>query len=95
MNLEIITPDKKLFEGQVKSAVFPGSEGSFGLLNNHAAMIATLKKADVQVYEPSSAELASFKSAANAVAGQVVGKIGGQSKQIYDKIQKAKAACGG
>lgn len=35
MNLEIITPDKKLFEGQVKSAVFPGSEGSFGLLNNN------------------------------------------------------------
>ena len=40
MKLEIITPDKKIFEGEVKSAVFPGAEGSFGLLNNHAAMIA-------------------------------------------------------
>ncbi|TGL90747.1 C4-dicarboxylate ABC transporter substrate-binding protein [Leptospira congkakensis] len=58
-------------------------------------MIATLKKADVVVYEPSSSDLAGFKSAAAAVSGQVVGKIGGQSKQIYDKIQKAKAACGG
>jgi len=29
MKLEIITPDKKLYDGQVKSAIFPGSEGSF------------------------------------------------------------------
>jgi F-type H+-transporting ATPase subunit epsilon len=51
MNLEIITPDKKIFEGQVKSAVFPGSEGSFGLLNNHAAMIATLKQGKIELVE--------------------------------------------
>jgi F-type H+-transporting ATPase subunit epsilon len=51
MNLEIITPDKKLFEGQVKSAVFPGSEGSFGVLNNHSAMIATLKKGTIEVVD--------------------------------------------
>lgn len=51
MKLEIITPDKKVFEGQVKSAVFPGSEGSFGLLNNHAAMIATLKSGVIELVE--------------------------------------------
>ncbi|MES2566755.1 MAG: ATP synthase F1 subunit epsilon [Bacteroidota bacterium] len=51
MKLEIITPDKKLFEGQVKSAVFPGSEGSFGVQNNHAAMIATLKKGTIELVE--------------------------------------------
>jgi F-type H+-transporting ATPase subunit epsilon len=51
MNIEIITPDKKLYEGQVKSAVFPGSEGSFGVLNNHAAMIATLKKGTIELIE--------------------------------------------
>lgn len=51
MKLEIITPDKKLFEGSVKSAVFPGSEGSFGVMNNHAPMIATLKEGMVEVIE--------------------------------------------
>jgi len=51
MKLEIITPDKKLFEGNVKSAVFPGSEGSFGVLDNHAPMIATLKAGVVQLTE--------------------------------------------
>jgi len=51
MKLEIITPDKKVFEGQVKSALFPGSEGSFGVLNNHAPMIATLKNGTIELVE--------------------------------------------
>ena len=51
MKLEIITPDKKIFEGQVKSAKFPGAEGSFGVLDNHAAMIATLKGGNVELVD--------------------------------------------
>lgn len=54
MKLEIITPDKKLFEGDVKSAVFPGSEGSFGVLDNHAPMIATLKAGTVEIISDSN-----------------------------------------
>ena len=54
MKLEIITPDKKLYEGNVRSAVFPGSEGSFGLLDNHAPMIATLKAGKVELLEENS-----------------------------------------
>lgn len=57
MKLEIITPDKKLFEGSVKSAVFPGSEGSFGVLNNHAPMIATLKSGKVELIEENNNKL--------------------------------------
>ena len=49
MHLEIITPDKKLFEGEAKSLTVPGSEGSLGILNNHAPMIASLKKGKVKV----------------------------------------------
>lgn len=51
MNLEIISPDKKLFEGAVKYAYFPGSEGSFGVLDNHAPMIATLGSGAIQLTE--------------------------------------------
>lgn len=57
MKLEIITPDKKLFEGNVKSATFPGSEGSFGVLNNHAPMIATLKKGNIELIEDNNNKL--------------------------------------
>lgn len=54
MKLEIITPDKKVYEGDVKSAVFPGSEGSFGVLDNHAPMIATLKAGKVEITDNSN-----------------------------------------
>lgn len=57
MKLEIITPDKKLYEGTVKSAVFPGSEGSFGVLNNHAPMIATLKAGKVELTEDNNTKV--------------------------------------
>ena len=42
MYLEIITPDKKVFEGEVESAIFPGTDGFFQILNSHAALISTL-----------------------------------------------------
>jgi len=51
MNLEIITPDKKLFQGEVKSAVFPGADGSFGVLNNHAPLISVLKAGTIELID--------------------------------------------
>lgn len=42
MYLEIITAEKKVFEGDVTSATFPGSDGSFQVLNNHAPLISIL-----------------------------------------------------
>ena len=44
MQLEIITPDKKVFEGEVSEATFPGAEGSFQVLKNHAPIISALAK---------------------------------------------------
>ncbi|NOS91102.1 MAG: ATP synthase F1 subunit epsilon [Cyclobacteriaceae bacterium] len=48
MNLEIITPDKKVFEGEVLSASFPGTDGSFQVLNDHAPLISLLKDGVVE-----------------------------------------------
>jgi F-type H+-transporting ATPase subunit epsilon len=49
MFLEIITPDKKVYSGDVEAIKLPGAEGSFGILNNHAPIIATLKKGIVKI----------------------------------------------
>lgn len=51
MKLEIIRPDKKLFEGEAKSVVVPDANGSMGILNRHAPIIAALKKGVVKVTE--------------------------------------------
>ena len=48
MQLEIITPDKKVFEGEVAVATFPGEDGSFQILNNHAPLVSLLKEGVVE-----------------------------------------------
>ena len=55
MYLEIVTPDQKVFEGEVISATFPGIDGSFQVLNNHAPLLSTLKKGTI-VYKDKKEE---------------------------------------
>jgi F-type H+-transporting ATPase subunit epsilon len=47
MYLEIVTPDQKIFEGEVQSVSFPGTDGSFQVLNHHAPLLSTLKKGTI------------------------------------------------
>lgn len=49
MYLEIITPDKKVFDGEVTSVKVPGTLGSFEILNNHAPIVSSLDKGEVKV----------------------------------------------
>ncbi len=49
MKLEILTPDKKIFEGDVTSVTVPGAQGSFEILNNHAPIISTLDDGKVVI----------------------------------------------
>ncbi len=49
MRVEIITPDKKLFNGEASYVGVPGIDGSMGFLENHAPLITVLKAGDVKV----------------------------------------------
>jgi F-type H+-transporting ATPase subunit epsilon len=56
MFLEIITPDKQVFSGEVVSATLPGKKGSFQILNSHAAIISTLDAGTLK-YKTSKEEI--------------------------------------
>ncbi len=43
MHLEILTPEKKVFEGEVSIATFPGVDGSFQVMDNHAPLMSLLR----------------------------------------------------
>jgi len=47
MILEIITPDKNVFEGEVAMVTLPGKNGEFQLLNDHAPLVSTLAKGNL------------------------------------------------
>jgi F-type H+-transporting ATPase subunit epsilon len=48
MHLEILTPEKKVFEGDVTIATFPGADGSFQVMDHHAPLISLLKDGIVE-----------------------------------------------
>lgn len=56
MFLEIITPDKKIFEGNVKLVKLPGSKGTFEILKNHAPIVSMLDKGVLKVIEENGEE---------------------------------------
>lgn len=51
MTLEIITPEKTIFNGEVILVQLPGKSGSFEILANHAPMIASLKKGKIKIVD--------------------------------------------
>jgi len=51
MQLNIITPEKSLFSGEVKLIRLPGAEGSFELLESHAPIVAALGNGDIKIID--------------------------------------------
>lgn len=51
MHLEIITPDKKVYEGEVRLIQLPGSKGAFEILKDHAPIISTLNKGVLKIQD--------------------------------------------
>jgi F-type H+-transporting ATPase subunit epsilon len=57
MKIEIITPDKKIFEGDIKSVRVPGEKGSFQVLKDHAPIISTLEGGTVYIVDLEGKEI--------------------------------------
>ncbi len=51
MKLEIITPDRKVYEGDISSIRVPGEKGSFQVLKDHAPIISTLENGPVIIVD--------------------------------------------
>jgi F-type H+-transporting ATPase subunit epsilon len=60
LHLEIISPDKVLFSGDIKIVKLPGVVGSFEILAHHAPLISTLGQGTIKLREANDA-LASFE----------------------------------
>ncbi|MBC7588016.1 MAG: ATP synthase F1 subunit epsilon [Chitinophagaceae bacterium] len=49
MTLEILTPEKKLYSGDVYGVQLPGVDGLFEVLNHHAPLVSALGKGNVKI----------------------------------------------
>lgn len=57
MKIEIITPDRKVYDDEIKSVRVPGKKGSFQVLNDHAPIISTLEKGIVRIVDNNDKEV--------------------------------------
>ena len=51
MLLEILTPEKKLFSGNVQGVQLPGVDGLFEILDKHAPLVSALGIGNVKVLQ--------------------------------------------
>lgn len=54
--LSILTPEKTVFEGDVQYVEAPGTEGYFGVLAHHAALVTALATGTLTVRDASGTE---------------------------------------
>jgi F-type H+-transporting ATPase subunit epsilon len=55
MKLDILTPEKKIFNGDVLGVILPGVQGYFELLDNHAPIVAALGKGQLKIIKDKNA----------------------------------------
>ncbi len=57
MKIEIITPDRNIYSGEVRSVRVPGRKGSFQVLKDHAPILSTLDAGPVIIIDEQDAEI--------------------------------------
>lgn len=49
MKLDVLTPEKTLFSGEVTAVMVPGINGRFQILENHAPIVSALSAGQVEI----------------------------------------------
>lgn len=82
LNLEIVTPSKSAFSGEIKSITVPGTKGRFQVLKNHAPIISTFDIGMIRV------ELPGGKNDHYATAGGTIEVIDNKVLVLADSIEE-------
>jgi F-type H+-transporting ATPase subunit epsilon len=56
MQIDILTPEKSLYSGEVIAVQFPGVEGSFQILTDHAPLVAALGAGQIVIETANGSE---------------------------------------
>ena len=81
LNLEIVTPSKSAFKGEIKSITVPGTKGRFQVLKNHAPIISTFDIGMIKV------DLADGKSNYYSAAGGTIEVLDNKVLVLADSIE--------
>ena len=57
MKLEILTPERKIFSGDVYGVQLPGIDGMFEVLERHAPIVSALKEGKLKILKDKSTNI--------------------------------------
>ena len=81
LTLDIVTPSKSVFKGEIKSITVPGTKGSFQVLKNHAPIVSTFEIGMIKVELPDS------KNNYYATAGGTIEVLDNEIIVLADSIE--------
>lgn len=88
--LRIVTPEKILYAGEVASLKAPGSEGAFGVLANHAPMVAALGTGEFDFVESGGRRRLATSGGFVEVSGEGVTVLA-ETAEFRDHIDVSRA----
>jgi F-type H+-transporting ATPase subunit epsilon len=83
LNLNIISPSRSVFSGDVRSITVPGTDGSFQVLKNHAPIISSLEIGIVKI------EMLDGSTEFYSVSGGTVEVLNNKITLLADSIEKS------
>lgn len=90
LQLEIVTPEKKVFSDTVENVYLPGSDGEFGVLETHASLVSGLKPGELRYQKGGQTISLALGSGFAEVTGHKVVVLT-DSALGSDEIDEAKA----
>jgi F-type H+-transporting ATPase subunit epsilon len=75
LKLEIITPEAKIFEGDVDQVLLPGTEGDMGILPQHEPLITSLKAGELRIQQQGKTLVLAIGEGFAEITGTSVGVL--------------------
>jgi F-type H+-transporting ATPase subunit epsilon len=90
---EIVSQDRRVFEGDVDIVVLPGSAGVMGILPNHAPLLTTLKFGIVKVRAKGKEEIFTVAGGVAEVQPEIVTVLADAAENVREiDLERAEAA---
>ncbi|MCZ2222042.1 MAG: ATP synthase F1 subunit epsilon [Chitinophagales bacterium] len=83
MTLEILTPEKKLYSGDVYGVQLPGITGLFEVLDKHAPLVSALGKGNVKILKTKS----TFEN--YSISGGFVEVLNNKATVLVEDVEEA------
>ncbi len=89
--LSIVSPERVLYEQEVKGIVVPGADGYLGVLSHHAPLITSLKPGKITITESDEKQLTAAVSGGFLEVSDNIATVLAESVELLEEIDVERA----